>query len=175
MAWDDEEFAGVFNELYRDVRRFLECMLAGCGGAQDVAQETFLRLYRKGGHVARGEERFWVFRVARNLALNELGKSRGHENLTDEVMRIEQSRAPNPEQEYEHAERRQIILSLLKALPELQRAALLLREQQEMSYAEIARVLEVSESKVKVDIHRARLSLRARWNEIQNSPAQAVK
>jgi RNA polymerase sigma-70 factor (ECF subfamily) len=175
MAWDDEEFAGVFNELYRDVRRFLECLLASTSVAQDIAQETFLRLYRKGGHVARSEARFWVFRVARNLALNELGKSRRQEHLTDEVMRMQQSKAPSPEQEYEHAERRRIVLTLLKALPELQRAALLLREQQEMSYAEIARVLGVSESKVKVDIHRARLSLRSRWNEIQNSPARVVK
>ena len=175
MAWDDEEFSGVFNELYPDVRRFLECLLASASAAQDITQETFLRLYRKGSHVARSEVRFWVFRVARNLALNELGKRHRQMNLKDEAKRIEQDRATTPEQEYEHSERRQMILTLLETLSEPQRAALVLREQQEMTYKEIARVLNVSESKVKVDIHRARLLLRARWNEIQNSPVRAVK
>ena len=82
--------------------------------------------------------------------------------------------ATNPEQEYEHAERKQLLTSLLRLLPEPQRAALLLREQEEMSYAQIARVLNVSESKVKADIHRARMRLRAEWNEIF-SPRAAIK
>ena len=175
MGWDDEEFAGVFNDLYRDVRRFLECLLCSPSAAQDVAQESFLRLYRKGAGVPAAEARFWVFRVARNLALNELSKTRTRERLADNVIDMQRPRAMNPEKQYEQAERERIVLGLLKTLPEQQRAALLLREQQEMSYAEIARVLAVSESKVKVDIHRARTFLRARWKEIENRPARASK
>ncbi|HYL99220.1 MAG TPA: sigma-70 region 4 domain-containing protein, partial [Blastocatellia bacterium] len=53
-----------------------------------------------------------------------------------------------------------LLKRLLAQLPEHQRAALLLRELEEMSYQEIAKVLSVSESKVKVDIHRARIALR---------------
>jgi RNA polymerase sigma-70 factor (ECF subfamily) len=63
----------------------------------------------------------------------------------------------------EAAERKELILGLLKHLPEHQRAALLLREQEEMSYREIAEVLGVSEAKVKVDVFRARTSLREKW------------
>ena len=50
-------------------------------------------------------------------------------------------------------------------MTEAQRVALLLREQEGMSYLEIARVLNVSESKVKVDIFRARVRLRERWHQ----------
>jgi RNA polymerase sigma factor (sigma-70 family) len=75
----------------------------------------------------------------------------------------------DPEENLEHAERRQIILKLLKSLPEQQRAALILREQEEMSYREIAQVLNISESKVKVDIFRARNNLRARLHECINT------
>jgi RNA polymerase sigma-70 factor (ECF subfamily) len=175
MAWDDEEFAGVFNDLYPEVRRFLESLLGSRSAAQDVAQESFLRLYRKGSDVAAGEARFWVFRVARNLALNELGRAQTRKRLTNNVVEMQRPKITNPEKEYEQTERERIILGLLRGLPEQQRSALLLREQQEMSYREIARVLNVSEAKVKVDIHRARLFLRDRWKEIENRPAQALK
>lgn len=175
MAWDDEEFAAVFKALYGEVRRFLECLLGSRTSAQDVAQEAFMRLYRKGDGVPRSEVRFWIFRVARNLALNELGKAETRKKLTSNVVEMQRPKMTNPEKQYEQAERERIIVRLLKSLPEDQRAALLLREQQEMSYREIAVVLNVSESKVKVDIHRARLFLRDRWSEIENRPAQALK
>jgi RNA polymerase sigma-70 factor (ECF subfamily) len=80
---------------------------------------------------------------------------------------------PGPAEQLEAAERKELILDLLKHLPEHQRAALLLREQEEMSYGEIARVLNVSEGKVKVDIFRARTTLRARWQRTQQASAGA--
>jgi RNA polymerase sigma-70 factor (ECF subfamily) len=61
---------------------------------------------------------------------------------------------------------------MLKNLPEQQRAALLLREQEELSYTEIARVLGVSESKVKVDVFRARTALRERWGRREQAQAR---
>src|SRR5947208_478378 len=161
MTWDNQEFAAVFNELYPGVCRFLECTL-GSGSAQDIAQETFVRLLRKGSGTMPSEEvRFWIYRVARNLALNELNKTGTRNRLVDKVRTHLSIGATNPEQEYEQAEQKQLLTSLLKLLPEQQRATLVLREQQEMSYAQIARVLNVSESKVKADIHRARMRLRA--------------
>jgi RNA polymerase sigma-70 factor (ECF subfamily) len=58
-------------------------------------------------------------------------------------------------------------------LPEHQRAALLLREGEELSYGEIARVLCISEAKVKVDIYRARQALRRSWSETIEHSAQS--
>ena len=72
-------------------------------------------------------------------------------------------RSRNPEEEYETSERKQLVLEMLQSLPEHQRTALLLREHEQLSYREIGSVLNVSESKVKVDIHRARTALRERW------------
>ena len=144
-------------------------MLGGSGGAQDIAQETFARLYRKGDpRMPATEARFWVYRVARNLALNELNKMRTRNQLSEIAQTALHPRKLNPGEEYELTERREILLGLLESLPEHQRAVLLLREQQEMSYAQIARVLNITESKVKVDIHRARIALRAKWSEIYN-------
>lgn len=178
MTGDDEEFTVIFNDLYPSLCRFLECTLGGGGRsiAQDIAQESFLRLYRaRPCSIPCGEVRFWLYRVARNLALNELSKRQTRNRLFGKVVEMFSVRESNPEEMLEQSEHGQIVLDLLKGLPEHQRTALLLREQEEMSYQEIARVLEISESKVKVDIFRARSALRARWNKRHNSFARAAR
>lgn len=75
--------------------------------------------------------------------------------------------ATSPEDLLAHSENQRIVLELLNLLPEQQRSALLLRERDEMSYREIALVLNASENKIKVDIFRARKRLRRLWFERQ--------
>ena len=72
----------------------------------------------------------------------------------------------------ETTEQAKELTSLLKLLPEDQRLAILLREQEDMSYQEIATILGVSESKVKVDIFRARTTLRAKWQTLEKVQAK---
>ena len=68
MSWDNQEFAAIFNEHYPGLCRFLECMMVGNGNAQDIAQETFVRLFRKdGGAIPAEEVRFWIYRVTRTI------------------------------------------------------------------------------------------------------------
>jgi RNA polymerase sigma-70 factor (ECF subfamily) len=167
MARDNEEFTMIFNEHYTGLCRFLECLMgASSDVAQEIAQESFLRLFRLEANELPSEEaRFWLYRVARNLALNELSKKQTRYRLLGKVTESLSRKTPDPEQTLEREERRQIVLEMLKSLPEQQRAALLLREQEEMSYREIAHVLNISESKVKVDIFRARGALRVQWNK----------
>jgi RNA polymerase sigma-70 factor (ECF subfamily) len=132
--------------------------------AQDLAQESFLQLHRTAwGTLPEGEARFWLYRVARNFAINEFRKSHTRYRLFDRVVEVMSPRTRNPEQEYETQERKELVLSMLRTLPEDQRVALLLREQEQLSYRDISQVLNVSESKVKVDIFRARAALRERW------------
>ena len=167
MARDTEEFESFFHETYPSLCRFLECMLAGGAArasAQDIAQESFLRLHNEGlARFPEGEARFWLYRVARNMALNELSRAGTRQRLFGRVVEALSRKGHDPEQELEMNERREIVLEMLKSLPEHQRAALLLREQEEMSYREIAVVLGVTEGKVKVDVFRARTALRERW------------
>ncbi|HEU4794180.1 MAG TPA: sigma-70 family RNA polymerase sigma factor, partial [Pyrinomonadaceae bacterium] len=125
---------------------------------------SFLQLHRTAwGTMPVGEARFWLYRVARNMAINEFRKSNTRYRLFDRVVEAMRPAARNPEQEYETRERKEIVLEMLQALPEDQRAALLLREQEQLSYREIGEVLNISESKVKVDIFRARAALRERF------------
>ena len=165
MASQDEEFTMLFQEFYPSLCRFLECLLGGrVELAQDLAQESFLQLHRTAwGTLPHDEARFWLYRVARNFAINEFRKSHTRHRLFDRVVEAMRPRTKNPEEEYESQERKDLVLGMLSTLPENQRVALLLREHEQLSYRDISQVLNVSESKVKVDIFRARTALRERW------------
>ncbi|HEX6283398.1 MAG TPA: sigma-70 family RNA polymerase sigma factor [Pyrinomonadaceae bacterium] len=167
MASQDDEFTMLFQDFYPSLCRFLECLLGGRAPlAQDLAQESFLQLHRTAwGTLPVAEARFWLYRVARNLAINEFRKSHTRYRLFDRVVEAMRPASRTPEQEYETRERKELVLEMLQALPEDQRAALLLREQEQLSYREIGEVLNISESKVKVDIFRARATLRERWTK----------
>ncbi|HEX8178602.1 MAG TPA: sigma-70 family RNA polymerase sigma factor [Pyrinomonadaceae bacterium] len=161
----EAEFTMLFQEFYPSLCRFLECLLGGRSSvAQDLAQESFLQLHRTAwGTLPPDEARFWLYRVARNLAINEFRRGQTRHRLFDRVVEAMRPRTRTPEEEYETQERQELVFDMLKGLPEDQRTALLLREQEQLSYREIAEVLDVSESKVKTDIFRARTALRARW------------
>jgi RNA polymerase sigma factor (sigma-70 family) len=167
MASQDDEFTMLFQDFYPSLCRFLECLLGGRAPlAQDLAQESFLQLHRTAwGTLPPGEARFWLYRVARNMAINEFRRTHTRYRLFDRVVEAMRPAARNPEQEFETRERKELVLEMLQTLPEDQRTALLLREQEQLSYREIGQVLNISESKVKVDIFRARAALRERWSK----------
>ena len=167
IASEDDEFTMLFQDFYPNLCRFLECLLGGRAAlAQDLAQESFLQLHRTAWNtLPHTEAKFWLYRVARNFAINEFRKGQTRYRLFDRVVEVMRPRSPNPEEEYEKRERQELVLEMLGGLPEDQRVALLLREQEQLSYRDIAQVLNVSESKVKVDIFRARTALRERWSK----------
>jgi RNA polymerase sigma factor (sigma-70 family) len=162
MSWSDDTFTRVFERVHPGLCRYLEGMLGGSGAAQEIAQEAMLRLYRLGpSAVAPGEERFWLYRVATNLAFNELRRATVRSRLAGAVAALVGRRDADPYERAETAERDRRLEAALARLPAAQRAAVLLRERDELAYAEIAHVLGVSLAKVKTDIFRARASLRA--------------
>ena|ERR1044072_7657639 len=175
MTQANDQFVSVFNEVYPNLCRFLASMLGNESAAQDLAQECFLRLHRFGlARLESGEARFWLFRVARNLALNEMEKKQTRLKLVGKIVEIFHPPLPTPEEVLVQSESRARVFDLLHKLPEHQRAALLLREQEEMSYSEIAEVLGVPQSKVKSDIFRARIVLREKWNAMNKQSARMI-
>jgi RNA polymerase sigma-70 factor (ECF subfamily) len=162
---DDDDFTRIFEEHYAGVCRFLEGMIGGRRGiAQELAQECFLRFYRTSSEsIPATEARFWLYRVARNLALNEIKRGDGRRLIFAKIAEIFRPRDMSPEDNCERGEAAGSVRCALASLPEHQRAILLLREGEELSYAEIAKTLGITGSKVKVDIFRARQALRAKW------------
>ena len=168
MLLRNEQITAIFQENYTNLCRFLESIVGRGRNAQDIAQESFLRLCKiESNDIPATEVRFWLFRVARNLALDEIKKSETRAGLWNRLTTFFDKAEDNPEDLLARSENQRIVLELLNHLPEHQRSALLLREREEMSYREIASVLSASEGKVKVDIFRARARLRALWFERQ--------
>jgi RNA polymerase sigma-70 factor (ECF subfamily) len=160
----DDSFADAYATFHPQIVRFLRGMLAGrgdaLGEANDLAQEVFLRLHASGSAAPEGERvRFWLFRVARNLALNELRRVSIRDRLRAFLRPFLLS--DDPHERLVADERRRLVAKHLARLRPDHRAALLLCEWEEMSYEDIAATLDVSIAKVKSDIFRARQSLRA--------------
>lgn len=168
MTLKSENITAIFEEFYPNLCRFLESIVGRGNLAQDIAQESFLRLCQADlGNVPQTEIRFWLFRVARNLALNEINKGKTRNRFWNQLIEFFSKAEANPEEILVKNESQKIVLNLLEKLPEQQRSALLLREREEMSYREIGLILNISESKVKINIYRARQSLRKFWFETQ--------
>jgi RNA polymerase sigma-70 factor (ECF subfamily) len=136
--------AGVFRYLHR--------IVGGLDAARDLTQEVFLRVSRAGvpESSAMGR-RAWVFRIARNLALNHVrdGLRRPPSvELTEAVVPGTQELA--------------VALShAIEALPPLDRDVFLLRETAGLRYDEIAAACDVTEGTVRTRLHQARQALRA--------------
>ncbi len=137
---------------------FCRQMLGSTEDAEDVLQEVFVNAYR--AMLADEREinlRPWLYRIARNRCLNHLRKpSADAQESMDMVPEVEA--ASTAEKVHNREEFRQI-LSDVNKLPETQRAALLLREMDALSYEEIADAMETTVPSVKSLLVRARISL----------------
>jgi RNA polymerase sigma-70 factor (ECF subfamily) len=162
---------GVLLEKHRSpVVHFLYRMVQNHAVAEELAQEVFLRVYRsRSTYEPTAKFTTWLFRIATHLALNALrdGKNeRLQERLDDDTgdmpVRQVSDRRPSVEQSMVYQAKLDEIRRAIAALPEKQRAAVLMHKYEELEYSQIAKVLSCSESAVKSLLFRAYETLRAR-------------
>jgi RNA polymerase sigma factor (sigma-70 family) len=137
---------------------FCRQMLGSTEDAEDVLQEVFVNAYR--AMLADEREinlRPWLYRIARNRCLNYLRKPKAEAQESMDMV-PEVDAASTAEKVHNREEFRQILCDVNK-LPETQRAALLLREMDALSYEEIAAAMETTVPSVKSLLVRARISL----------------
>jgi RNA polymerase sigma-70 factor (ECF subfamily) len=167
QAGDDDAFEQLVRRHEKRVFRLLLRMMGSREEAEDVAQETFISLYRHGKRF-RSEARFstFVYRVAANAALNRrrtLGRSR----TRIEKLAVRQAAGDDlpqqprdPEDSTLGHELTQHVRDALGTLSPALRMPVVLYDIEGLSYGEIANVLSVAEGTVKSRIHRARQALR---------------
>lgn len=153
----------VINIIYRTLRDATE--------AEDLAQNVFVQVH-KSAHRYKVSAKFstWLFTIARNLCLNEIRRRSRHpaqsldETFDDDeshpIRQVEDARILSAPENILQSELQEKISSALARLPENQRTAILLCQQEELSYEEIAEVLGCSLSATKSLIHRAREALK---------------
>ncbi|UCF21171.1 MAG: sigma-70 family RNA polymerase sigma factor [Gemmatimonadota bacterium] len=155
----DDEFREEFDRHFASLFRYLDRLSGDPDLAADVAQEAFIRLYRRGALPARTGS--WLVVVARNLYRNARSKSRRRRRLLagEQVRRAMGDSNPSPVFSLEAAGARKTVRKALDALPEREREILLLRYEG-FSYREIAETLELKETSVGTLLLRAKQAFR---------------
>ena len=148
----DRHLASVLNTARRMLRDDAE--------AEDVAQDTMLRLWRSGGGVEIGPGGLgpWLRRVAANLCIDRL-RSGKRVSVVEEVP--EQMQEPDQQSSLEDKDLAARVGSALTALPERQRQALTLFHYEGLSQIEIAGIMEITDEAVESLLARARRSLKS--------------
>jgi RNA polymerase sigma factor (sigma-70 family) len=168
MAHDDTlSWLPAFEQHHDDLLRFFTRKLGCRDLAADCAQETYVHLARMGSAVPVQNPRAFLFRVATNLAIDHLRKSRTRETILGIEPPCEDAPCTAPSVE-DVIEARQRVVRLESAIKELSvkcRTALLLNRLEGKTHAEIARTLGVSESMVAKYIVQALKHCRARLHE----------
>ena len=147
--------------------RFALHLLGNEEDAKDIIQDAFVKVWHnkeKMGELQNLEA--WCMRITRNLALDKL-KSKKY-RITDDLDRAQEVPAAHQHTPHQQAERSDLmrrVHGLIRGLPEKYRTILQLRDIDGLSYQEIAEVLHIEMSEVKVNLHRARKQVR---EQLQN-------
>ena len=107
--------------------------------------------------------------ICRNISLDKMRKMENQNQSLEEGEHDapDQSYASNPEEQAMQQDKLKLIRRLINALPEKQRSAMQLRDFEGKSYKEIAQIMDISEEQVKVNIFRARQTIRQKFLETE--------
>jgi RNA polymerase sigma-70 factor (ECF subfamily) len=169
---DRRAFEALVEKYKQPVMNLVYRTLPDATEAEDLAQSVFVQVYKsRERYEVSARFSTWLFTIARNLCLNEIRRRTRHpaesldiphpENSDQPMRQFEDTRNFAAPDSALHAELEQKIHEALSALPENQRTAILLFRE-DLSYDEIARILDCSLSATKSLIHRGRETLKAR-------------
>ncbi|MBN2244096.1 MAG: RNA polymerase sigma factor [Acidobacteria bacterium] len=172
---DTDAFDRLFARHTRNIVNFSYRFVRNREMAEELAQEIFIKVYENAaGYRVQARFTSWLYRIATNVCLNEIRKPRfraPHRSLDapprdgggeNEERTLEIGTAAGPDAILERKDLARIIKQALGQIPEKQRVAFILNKYQELSYSEVAAVLDCSEKAVKSLIHRAKEALAER-------------
>ena len=167
LAGDSAIFEIVIRRYNQRLYRVARAILRNDGEAEDVMQDAYVRAYEHLDQFA-GKAKFstWLTRIAVHEALARHRRGERYQELASpserdgDTMDRFASLTPNPEQQASNSELRRLLEEAVERLPESYRIAFMLRDVEEMSTAEAAEALEITEENLKIRLHRARALLR---------------
>ncbi len=150
-------FEQLFRDHHSDVVSFAIWLTGNRSEAEDLASETLVRAWVRRDRLRTETLRAYLLAIARNLFLSRRRREAVHDELSEGLPDGE----PDPQRRASSKIELDRVRCTLALLPEADRTALILRTEHSLSYAEIARVLEISEGTARVRVHRARRRLLA--------------
>lgn len=149
------DFEALYQEQAAPVFRFALSLSGDRAQAEDITAETFVRVWTARERVDLETVSGYLITIARHLYLQGVSRDRRRGALLDEPA----DSSPGPERRAEGKAELDAVLTDLQSLPEPDRAAVLMRAGELMSYEQIAASLRISPGAAKVKVHRARLKL----------------
>jgi RNA polymerase sigma-70 factor (ECF subfamily) len=147
-------------------------MLGSNSDVEDIAQQVFIRVWKSARrYVPRAKFTTWLLKITRNLVFNELRRAKRRAQVPlqsepgAEEIPLKDETNPAPDASLLDDELQRAIEEAIMQLPESQRMALVLRRYEQLSYEQIAEVLDLSVPAVKSVLFRARTELRTRLSK----------
>ena len=180
---NEQAFQLIVRRYTDPIVNYVNSMIGDYDMAVDLAQETFIRVFQ---NARRYERKYqfstWIYRIATNLAIDEIRsrKRRGRfffmnafPNYERDDIKLEISDGkPAQDEVLCNRELRGTLTQAISCLPPKYRTVFILKEVHELSYPEIAEILDESEGTVKSRLHRAKLLLREKLGHILHQPAE---
>jgi len=149
------KFQDLYDEYAADVYRFALWLSGHRYEAEDITSETFIRAWTHRSTIRTETLKAYLFTIARNLYLDQKKKRKRQVDLDD----VHIDPAPGPDKMVDSQLQLQKVQQVLQTLPEIDRAAFVMKVQHDLPYVEIARALELSLAAAKVKVHRVRKKL----------------
>jgi RNA polymerase sigma-70 factor (ECF subfamily) len=145
----------MYNSYAAQVYRFALSLTGDSFEAEDITSETFVRAWSHITTIRTETLKAYLFTIARNFFLEQMRKKKRQVVLND----VYPDPAPGPDKVVDSQSEIRRVQRILQTLPEIDRAAFIMRVQHDLPCIEIARVLQLSLSATKVKIHRVRKKL----------------
>ncbi len=175
---DEAAFEELVKRYQAPIITFIYRYVGDLYSAQDLAQEVFLRIFKAApSFEPKAKVSSWVFRIAYNLSANELKRRKRiadfHLRISREDLDIWGRPLKNHRAEAGTREKEERLTAALRELPENQRAALLLKVNEGLSYLEISTIMDVSVASVESLIFRARSRLKQLVRALPGNPLES--
>ena len=155
---DEQDFSSIYERYSRDVYRFALYLSGDAALAQDITAETFARAWAVHDGIRVGSVKAYLLMIARNLFRD--GRRRPVQVQLPDFADVRDG-AASPEAAAEACQDLRSVLGALRALPELDRAILLMATLEGLSHEAVGAAVGLSTAAVKVRVHRARVTLNA--------------
>ena len=162
---DSYTFREVYDDVFPVLIKVVYHIIRDRGVAEDLCQEAFLRYYNKRIPLPSVQEsRYWLIRVAKNLAFNYRKRKAREAGAVDRIKQEGQKVQPDSQDDLLKEETKRVVKDAVDSLPVKYRSVLILKEYGELNYKEIAKILHISENNVKIRVYRARVLLEKMLN-----------
>jgi RNA polymerase sigma-70 factor (ECF subfamily) len=161
-----EEFEEIVHRFEIPLLQYAQRITGDREQARDVVQETFVKFQRNGALRREDEPATWLFTVCRNAALNVCRKERRMMYVGEEVIEGRESDQAMPFDRLEQKEAAGFLLRIVGTLPLRQQEVIQLKFQNDLSYQQIAEIMQTTANNVGVLLHTALKTLRERYAQV---------